>query len=248
MQRDRPEGQSRAAILRYLLCHNSAYPSCHHMSVCVRIDKHCAFTIFLLLRAYLGLWRKDWVWSHHWKRCRTPVKEAVFPCINCRRGGSFLCGTWQCDFRHWKLCSGPEDSREASAGCSGYQRICQHMPDWLLWRASLHVCVLPRFVQDSGLCLIARAEWHTTLYLRATYLPFVMSLPRMSCTLLFCTYSCLEMNLSHLSQCPLVFCNGPTCRHDMLGGFFLIAAVLTWGSLWTAVTLCIIISSFICAA
>lgn len=97
----------------------------------------------------------------------------------------------------------------------------------LLWRASLHVCVLPRFVQDSGLCLIARAEWHTTLYLRATYLPFVTSLPRMSCTLLFCTYSCLEMNLSHLSQCPLVFCNGPTCRHDMLGRFFLIAAVLT---------------------
>lgn len=91
----------------------------------------------------------------------------------------------------------------------------------------LFMCVLPWFVQDSGLCLIARAEWHTTLYLRATCLPFVTSLPRMSYTLLFCTYSCLEMNLSHLTQCPLVFCNGPTCRHDMLGGFFLRAVVLT---------------------
>lgn len=64
-----------------------------------------------------------------------------------------------------------------------------------------------------------RCRWHATLYLKATYLPSVTPLPEMSNTLLFCTYSCLEMNLPHLTLCPLVFCNGPTCRHNLLGEF-----------------------------
>lgn len=47
--------------------------------------------------------------------------------------------------------------RETSAGfCATKKTVCRCKQGWSLWKESM--CVVPRFVRCSGLCLAARAE------------------------------------------------------------------------------------------
>lgn len=127
---------------------------------CVRIDETLCFVhllLFIMLYVYLGLWRKDSVWSGHWKLRRELVKNAVFACVNVeRRGGLFFeVGHGNVALDTESCAWGPEESREWNK-CLFLRYQGDNLPE----HTGVSMCVVvPRFVRGSGLCLAARAEW-----------------------------------------------------------------------------------------